>query len=161
MGGSTFRLAKASHQDGRESDEPRPRLSGRHALGQFTTGGATARAGESMLLVFGNHRLDFGKFPNLMTQRLGIAALKSFAATPTFGGHTGHDLLTLLGRNQIAFVFLVAWLAATFAFRLGLVRSRWLIMRVRCRRRHRGVGGRFLARELCLKIRDARDEILK
>jgi hypothetical protein len=114
-----------------------------------------------MLLVFGNDRLDFGKFPNLMTQRLGIAALKLFAATPTFGGHAGHDLLALGRGKQIAFVFLVAWLAATFAFGLGLARGGWLIMRVCCRRRHRGVGGRFFARELSFEFRDAREEILK
>jgi hypothetical protein len=84
-----------------------------------------------MLLVFGNDRLDFGEFPNLMTQRFGIAALEFFAATPTFGRHARHNLLALFGGNQIAFVFLVAWLAAAFAFGLGFVVGRRLIMRVR------------------------------
>ena len=83
-----------------------------------------------MLLVFGNDRLDFGEFPNLMTQRLGITALEFFAATPAFGRQARHNLLALLGGNQIAFVFRVAWLAAAFAFGLGFIRG-GLIMRMR------------------------------
>src|SRR5437016_1313701 len=104
-----------------------------------------------MLLVFRNDRLDFGKFPNLMTQRLGIAALEFVAATPAFGWHAGHNLLALLRGNQIAFVFPVAWLAAPFAFGFWFVLGRRLIVRVSCRRRLGGIGG--ILAKLGLKFR--------
>ena len=94
-----------------------------------------------MLLVFGNDRLNFGKFPNLMTPRIGIAALEFFAATPTFGRHARHNRLALFGGNQVAFVFRMAWLAAALAFGLGFVVGRRLVMRVCCRRRLGGIGG--------------------
>ena len=82
-----------------------------------------------MLLIFGNDRLDFREFPNLMTNRFGIGADQFFAATSAFGRHARYDRLTLLDRNQGAFVFVVPWLASAFAFRFGL--GRRLVMRMR------------------------------
>ena len=81
-----------------------------------------------MLLIFGNERLDFREFPNLMTNRFGIGAGQFIAAASAFGRHTPYDFLTLLAWNQGAFMFVMPGLAAAFACRFGL--GRRLVMRM-------------------------------
>ena len=68
------------------------------------------------MLIFGNDRFDFRKFPNLMTNRFRIGAGEAFAAASTLGRNTRHDFLAFLDGNQGAFVFFVTGLAAAFAF---------------------------------------------
>jgi hypothetical protein len=97
-------------------------------------GRTTARADEPMALIFGNGRLDFGEFPDLMAERSGIGAGQLLATTPALGRHARHNVLALLGGNQCPFMFVVARLAATLATRLGLGRRR-LGVRVRGRGR--------------------------
>ena len=81
LGGPPLRLTKAGHEQAGEGDEPRPGLAGRHTLRKFAAGAAAAGADEPMPLIFGDDRFDFGKFPDLMSQGLGIDAGEWFAAT--------------------------------------------------------------------------------
>ena len=66
--------------------------------GKFAAGGATARADEPVLLIFGDDRLDFGEFPDLMAQRLEIDAGEWFAGTAS--RQPPHHL-GLLGRDRM------------------------------------------------------------
>ena len=113
-----------------------------------------------MLLILGDERLDFRKFPDLMTQRFGIGPAEFFAATAALLRQARHHALTLLDGNQIAFVLLVSGLSAALAGRLGFVADR-LGMRMRGRRGQRGIRGRFAAGQLCFEMRDARGKIFQ
>jgi hypothetical protein len=95
-----------------------------------------------VLLIFRDEGLDVGEFPDLMAQRLGIGSGECSAATSACAGHAWHDLSTLFGRDQVAFVFGMAGLTARAAPRFGLG-ARWLGVWVGARRRFRGVGRIF------------------
>ena len=142
QGGPPLRLTKARHEDGGESDQSRPGLSGRHALREFAAGGATARADEAVPLIFGDDRLDLGKFPDLMAKRLGIDAGERFAAAAALARNDRDDSGTLFGGDQRTVVFVVSRLTAAFAFRLDLGRRR-LVVRMRGRGGLRRIGGRL------------------
>ena len=75
-----------------------------------------------MSLVFGHLRLDRRQFPHLMPQRLRIAARKLRPAAAACGWCECLDVVALLGRNQRPLVPGVTRLAASFLFRLGLLR---------------------------------------
>ncbi len=115
-----FGLAKAGHEEAGEGDQPRPGLTRGDAGWQGTAGRATAHTDEPVLLVFGNARLDFGEFPDLMAERLGIRSRQGLATASAGGRHAGDDLLAVRGRNQSPLVFWVVGLAARLALRFGL-----------------------------------------
>ena len=50
-----------------------------------------------MPLIFGDDRFDFGKLPDLMSQRLDIDAGEQFATTAACVGNAGDDLATASG----------------------------------------------------------------
>jgi hypothetical protein len=125
--GPAFGLAEAGHEQTGEGNQPWPGLPSRDAVGQCAAGGATAGADKPVLLIFRDEWLDFGEFPDLMTQRLGIGSAEQSAATSADAWHARHDLSALFGRDQVAFVFRMAGLTARWTPRLGLG-SRWLGM---------------------------------
>ena len=113
QGGPPLRLAEAGHEQTAESDQPRPGLAGRDTGGQVATGGAAAATDQSMPLVFGDDRLDFGQFPDLMPQRLRIdAGSVRRPQRRQLRRHTRDHVLALLDGNQRPFVLGVARLAA-------------------------------------------------
>ena len=70
-----------------------------------------------MALVFGDAGLDFGQFPNLVPQGLGIGAAQRGSAAAAGRRHAGDDLLALFGGEQRPLVLGVAGLAAGAAWR--------------------------------------------
>ncbi len=89
-----------------------------------------------MPLIFGDDRFDFGKLPDLMSQRLDIDAGEWFATTAACVGNAGDDLATFFGRNKRPLVFFVAGLAAARTFAIGVcgilgILGSWLVMRMR------------------------------
>lgn len=72
-----------------------------------------------MLLILGDGRLNFRKFPDLVTKRLGIAADKVLATPSARVGQARHHVLALLGGDQSSLLFGMAWLSAPFTFGLG------------------------------------------
>ena len=77
-----------------------------------------------MPLVLGDVRLDFWQFPQLMPQRLRVAAAELRAATPALGGPQPLHVVALVCGNQGSLVFLVAGLPAPFLLGLAFPRLR-------------------------------------
>ena len=77
-----------------------------------------------MPLVFGHQRLDLRQFPDLMSQRLGVVAAELRAATAAFGRFEPLHVVAVFSRNQWTFVFVVAWLPATFLLGFSFRRLR-------------------------------------
>jgi hypothetical protein len=111
-------------------------LAAGHARGKLAAGTATARADEAMPLIFGDDGFEFGKFPDLMPQGLGIDAGERFATAAALAGNARNDFATLFRRKERPLVFFVARLAASRPFDLGVVRiltilGQRLVMRMR------------------------------
>ena len=68
-----------------------------------------------MLLIFCHDRLDFGKFPDLMTNRFRVKSCQLRAASTTGVGLKRNNLLTLFRWNQFSVMFLMALLPAPFS----------------------------------------------
>ena len=99
---------------------------------------ATARADQPMPLVFGDVRLDLGQFPDLMPQRLGVAARKLPAATRHSVGLSGCTSSHWSAGDQGPLVLRVPGLAAAFLLRLASGRLRPVVRMLRAGRQ-RGV----------------------
>src|SRR3989304_123914 len=82
---------------------PRVGLTLRHAGVPFRTGlSPAARTLQPMTLVLGDVRLDLRQFPNLMPQRLRVAAGQLLAATPALGRFERLPPLALVGGTERA-----------------------------------------------------------
>ena len=93
-----------------------------------------ARADQSMPLILPDERLGFGQFPDLMPQRIRVAA-GEFPAAPAAGGrHAGDQFVDLFSRQKLTRVLPVTGLSAAFPPALA-----WLLHRI-------GSGVRMLAR---------------
>ena len=121
LSGPSLRLAKTGHEHASEGNEPRPGLAGGHALGKLAAGAQAARADEPMPLILGDDRFEFGKFPDLVPQGLGIDAGERFATAAALAGNARDDFATLFGRKERPLVFFVAGLAATRTFGIGVI----------------------------------------
>jgi hypothetical protein len=110
-GGPALGLAEAGHEQAGEGDQPRSGLPRRDTAGQRAAGGTAARAEEPVLLIFGDDRLDFREFPDLMAERLGIGSCQGSTAPAALDRHAGDGRMALLGRDQGPLVFRVADLA--------------------------------------------------
>jgi hypothetical protein len=95
-----------------------------------------------MALVFGDDGEDFGQFPNLMAEGLGVVAGQGLAAASAGRRPTGHDGLTFFDGDQGPFVFDVTGLAAGRASRAALGARRFGV-RMTSRRRLGRVGRVF------------------
>jgi hypothetical protein len=67
----------------------------------------------------GDAGLDLGQLPDLMAERLGIAAAQRGRAAAAGGRYAGDDLLAVLAGQQGTLPFGVTGLAATAPWRLG------------------------------------------
>ena len=155
LGRPPLALTIVGHQQRGERHQPRPRLALRHARGQFRTACfSTARARQPMPLVLGHVRLDLGHFPDLMPQRLRVAARELRAAASALGRLESLHVVAFVGWNQRSFVLFVAGLAAAFLFGFSLRRLRPGVRMLRAGRQ-RGVLRR-LALHLPLQRLDPR-----
>ncbi len=111
QGRSPLALAEVGHQQGHKCHQPWPSLPHRHSGRQLgTCAFSAAWTNQSMLLIFRHVGLDFGKFPHLMPQRLGICAGELLAATSALLGFQRLDIVTLFGRQECSLVLGVPWL---------------------------------------------------
>jgi hypothetical protein len=74
QGRPSLGLAKASHEQAAEGDEPWTSLTSWDTQRQQATGGTATATDEPMLLILGDDRLDLGEFPNLMADGLEIGS---------------------------------------------------------------------------------------
>ena len=161
-------LLEAAHQQGRQSDQPRPGLPLRHTGRQLATGGdTTLGAVQPVQLIFGDDRLDLGNLPDLMPQRLWVAAPERFATAAALLGFKDHDFMAVRGRNQGSLMFRMARLTAGFLAALVAPR-RGLGVRMLGTRRQRRIAWRLLrcrqfglgCRQLGLQLGDPPFEIV-
>jgi hypothetical protein len=96
-----------------------------------------------MPLVFRHVGLDFGQFPHLMPQRLGIDARQFPAAATTFGRFQRMHFVAFIDGKQRPFVLCMPRLTAPFALRFRLLRRRLGVWMLRAGRQ-RGVLRRFV-----------------
>ena len=88
--------------------------------------------------VLGDVRLDLGQFPDLVAERVGIAAAKRCPATAALARLELLDLVALVRGHERPLVFLVPRLAAPFLLRLRFLLRRLGVRMLRARRQ-RGV----------------------
>ena len=122
LSGPPLRLAKTGHEHAGKGDEPWPGLAGGHARRKLAAGATTARADESMPLVFGDDWFEFGKLPDLVPQGLNIDTGERLATAATRAGNARDDFPTLFRRKERPLVFFVARLTTARTFGLGLIR---------------------------------------
>ena len=84
--------------------------------------------------IFCDNRLNFGNFPDLVTQWFGIIADQSNPTSSTRPGFHAHDSLALARRNQRPFLlgmtrlptpFFAAFLSRRYRLRMGMFGTRW------------------------------------
>ena len=124
-------LFEAPHEQRDEGDQLRTRLAGGHAGRQLAAGaGRATRTHQPMQLIFGHMRLDGGNLPDLMPQRLGVAASQPLAATTARRRLDGDHVLALLAGKQRPIVlgmprlttrFLAALVARRRRFGMGML----------------------------------------
>src|SRR6056297_400001 len=147
--GLSFALPKTGHQNRRQRCQAGTGLTVRGALGQLSTGrGPATEAGQAVSLIFGDGGPDRGQFPDLLPQRLVVAASQFLAASPARLRIKRHQFVDIFERNQLAFVFLVTGLPPSFSLLGGIPRLagrlRALGVRVLRRRRQRRIVRRHL-----------------
>src|SRR3990172_6462293 len=90
-----------------------------------------------MTLVFGDVRLDLGKLPDLMPQRLGIAAAEPLTAAAALGRLEFLHLVAVLAGNQRPLVLRVSRLTAPPLLRLPFLDHRLGVEMLRTGRQRR------------------------
>lgn len=141
---AAFALAEQGHQRGREGDEPGAGLSGRGALRQAGARRfAAVRAGQSMLLVFGDEGFDLGEFPDLMTEGGRIVPAQRGLAAAAVVGRQGDERGAIGGGEESPFVPGMSGLSSRCVLRSGFGGRRFGVGMLRGGRQRR-VTGRLL-----------------
>jgi hypothetical protein len=108
-----------------------------------------------MPLILGDQWLDLGQFPDLVPQRLGVAAREFGAAATAVAGLEWRNRIALIAGNQRPFMLRMALLTATLLARLVFLPRR-LAVRVLRAGRQRGVLWRLV--EPGFQLRNARQQ---
>lgn len=125
-----------AHQQSREGCQARTALSTRYTFRKVSHGrDSAACASTSVLLVFDHGRMDGWYFPYLVAVRRAIVCLNWTTATTAGFWNAGNHCSTLLARDQLSEVPLVAfltapltrapWVALTPGFGVGVLGAGW------------------------------------
>ena len=132
--------AKVGHHQRGQGDQTRPRLSRGDTGWQFgARRHATTRTRQPLLLIFGDNRLDLGKFPHLVPQRIGVPTAQRATATAARRRRQQDDFITLLRRNQRPGPLGMARLPTRLSRRLRLRNPGGFVVRMLAARRYRRI----------------------